>query len=132
MYKLFPDVVVLRGRTTASTDFHFEVYDFADGRLILKEPSSRVAAWLKAAGYRWILGSSGIWKREARRQIPAKTARTRPPRWRLTHGQPQTSPAPSGISSPGNLWLTESGAWHPKMPEPVSALGRVKQHGHAA
>ena len=96
MYNLFPDVVVLRGRATAFEDFHFEVYDFADGSLILKEPASRVAAWLKASGYRWILGSSGIWKREARRQSPATTARTRPSRWRSTRGQPQTSPAPSG------------------------------------
>jgi hypothetical protein len=126
MYNLFPDVVVLRGRTTASKDFHFEVYDFADGNLILKEPSSRIAAWLKASGYKWIFGSSGMWKREARRQIPATTARTAPPRWRPTRGQPQTSPAPSGISSPGNLWLTKSGAWRPKMPERVSASGGMK------
>ena len=98
MCNLFPDVVVLRGRTTPFEDFHFEVYDFADGSLILKESSSRVAAWLKAFGYRWILGSSGIWKREALRQIPATTARTRPSRWRSTRGQPQTSPA---LSSAG-------------------------------
>ena len=43
MCNLIPDVVVLRGRTTAFEDFHFEVYDFADGSLILKEPSSRDA-----------------------------------------------------------------------------------------
>jgi hypothetical protein len=128
MYKLFPDVVVLRGRTTASKDFHFEVYDFADGSLVLTEPSSRVAAWLKAAGYRWILGSSGIWKREARRQPQTSPAPARP---NTLLGYPRPA-APSGISSPGNLWLTESGAWHPKMPEPVSVLGRVKQNGYAA
>ncbi len=93
MRNSFPDAVVLRGRTTAFEDFHFEVYDFADGSLILKEPSSRVAAWLKAFGYRWILGSSGIWKREARRQNPVTTARTRPSRRSSTRSQPQTLPA---------------------------------------
>ncbi len=95
MRNLIPDVVVLRGRTTPFEDFNFEVYDLADGSLILKEPASRVAAWLKAFGYRWILGSSGIWKREARRQNPATTARSRPSRWRSTRSQPQTLPARS-------------------------------------
>ena len=97
MRNSFPDAVVLRGRTTTFEDFHFEVYDLADGSLILKEPASRVAAWLKAFGYRWILGSSGIWKREARRQNPAATARTRPSRRRSTRSQPQTLPARSRV-----------------------------------
>lgn len=75
-----PDVVVLHGRTTPFEDFHFEVYDLADGTLVMKEPTYRVAAWLKAFGYKWILGSSGIWKREARRREPGTTAGTRPAR----------------------------------------------------
>lgn len=41
----------------------------------------------------------------------------------LGHPRPD---APSRTSSPGNVWLTESGAWRPEMPELVSALGRVK------
>jgi len=39
------------------------VRDRSDGSIILTEPIKAVAAWLKISGYKWVPGTSGIWKK---------------------------------------------------------------------
>ena len=58
-----PEKVVLRCRSEPLETFNFEVYDVADGQLIMKEPPERIASWLKECGYHWVYGSSGVWER---------------------------------------------------------------------
>ncbi len=63
MTNAFPEKVVLRCRSEPLEAFNFEVYDVADGQLIMKEPPERIASWLKECGYQWVYGSSGVWER---------------------------------------------------------------------
>lgn len=65
-----PDAVVLRGLRNPIESLQFEVRDLANGELLLKEPPSRIASWLKACGYKWVYGSSGVWKRKAEAEFP--------------------------------------------------------------
>lgn len=56
--------VVLRfGQSSVTRCALAEARDVETGRLVKFGPLQAIAAWLRREGYRWRVGSSGIWER---------------------------------------------------------------------